>query len=98
MLSLIREWEWIRQCERWLSKPLPVIEVEVDRHAGEEVAKCKDCHRLLQARYHMRLIIHLRHDHKLSEDAATETTTWVMDRVYRNRMEHVRLAREMGKL
>jgi hypothetical protein len=96
MLSLIREWEWVRACEKWLSKPLPVI--EVDRHAGEEVARCVDCHRLLQVRYHLRLIIHLRVDHKLSEDAAIESTNWIMDRVYRKRMENARLAREAGKL
>ena len=96
MLSLIREWEWIKMCEKWLSKPLPVI--TVDRHAGEEVAKCEHCHRLLKVRYYHRLIIHLRKDHRVSEDAAIETATWIMDRTYQIRIESARLAREVGKL
>jgi hypothetical protein len=96
VLSLIREWEWIKMCEKWLMKPLPVITVE--RHAGEEIAKCIHCHRLLTVRYHLRLIIHLRKEHRLSEDAAIETTNWIMDRVYRVRVENARLANEMGKL
>ncbi len=96
MLSLIREWEWVREFEKWLMKPIPVVTVE--RHAGEEIAKCVDCHRLLKVRYHLRLIIHLRVDHKLSEDAAIETTTWIMDKTYRTRLENSRLAREAGKL
>jgi hypothetical protein len=96
VLSLIREWDWFRECEKWLMKPIPVIEVE--RHAGEEIAKCEHCHRLLKVRYHMRLIIHLRLDHKLSDDAAIETTNFIMDRVYRTRMENARLARAEGKL
>jgi hypothetical protein len=80
MLSYISQWEWFRFCRDWLSKPLPVITVE--RHAGEEIAKCIDCHRLLRVRYYNRLIVHLRVDHRLTEDAAIETTTWIMDRVY----------------
>lgn len=96
MISLIREWEWVREFEKWMMKPLPVI--TVDKHAGEEVARCHDCHRLLQVRYHLRLIIHLRKDHRLSEDAAIETTNWIMDRTYHKRMENARLAREAGKL
>jgi hypothetical protein len=96
MLSIIREWEWVRECGKWLSKPLPVIVVE--RHAGEEVARCLDCHRLLKVRYYHRLIVHLRKDHRVSEDAAIETTTWIMERVLNTHRERVRLAREVGKL
>jgi hypothetical protein len=96
VLSYIRQWEWVRECEKWLMKPLPVITVE--RHAGEEIAKCADCHRLLKVRYHLRLIIHLRKDHRLSEDAAIETVTWIVERVHHARMADARLARETGKL
>jgi len=71
MLTLIR---------KWLS-PAPVVQVE--RHPGEEIARCVECHRLLRIRYFNRLIVHLRLGHKLSEDAAIETATWVMDRMDR---------------
>jgi len=95
MLSLIREWDWVKECERWF-RPIPVIAVV--RHAGEEIAKCTDCHKLLKVHYFNRLIVHLRVDHDLSENAAIETTTWIMDRVYRTRMAATRLAGARGKL
>jgi hypothetical protein len=96
VLSLIREWQWVNELRVWLSKPVP--EIFVERHAGEEIAQCNDCHRLLKIRYFNRLIIHLRNDHKLSTDAAIETTTWIMNRVDRANAEHARLANQMGKL
>jgi hypothetical protein len=96
VLSYLRQWQWVRECEKWLMRPIPVIIIE--RHAGEEIAQCVDCHSLLKVRYHLKLIVHLRVDHKLSEDASIETVTWIMDRVYRTRMENARLARETGKL
>jgi hypothetical protein len=96
MLSLIREWQWVRDCEKWFSKPATVA--AITRHAGEEIAKCEHCHKLLKVHYFNRLIVHLRADHDLSENSAIETTTWIMDRVLRTRMAAARLENAKGKL
>lgn len=87
-MTIIREWQWVRECERWLAGTVAVVN---ERHPGEEIAKCEQCHRLLKIRYYRRLIVHLSVDHKLSENAAIETTNWIMDKVY----AHGR--REVGK-
>jgi hypothetical protein len=76
MLSLIR---------RWLCKPV-ILAVE-QSHVGEDIAKCSRCHSLLRVGYHLRLITHLRLDHKLPEEDAIETTTWICNRLYRQRIE-----------
>jgi hypothetical protein len=84
MLSLIREWQWVRECKRWLTQPTPIV---MRRPAGEEIAKCEACHNLLKIRYFNRLIIHLRVDHKVHEEAAIETVVWIMDRMMNARTD-----------
>jgi hypothetical protein len=95
MLSIVREWQWVREFEKWLRAPIPTV---IARHAGEDIAKCEHCHKLLKVHYFNRLIVHLRIDHDLSETAAIETTTWIMDRVLRTRTAATRLANAKGKL
>jgi hypothetical protein len=64
----------------------------------EKIAECVECHRYLDVRYHLRLIDHLRADHELSAEGAIEATHRVMEIVYRERTEHLKLAGELDKL
>lgn len=76
MLSLIKR--WYAQSNAPIAPPSRDI-------AGEEIAGCLECARLLRVRYTLRFITHLRYHHKMSENVAIDTAVKVSEAIYAQR-------------
>ena len=67
---------------RWFRKLLtgtPTADMSIDLSALG-VAECKDCHRCLQHRFVLRLMVHLEQDHSFTDLQAHDVSVYMMER------------------